>query len=110
MCSRIYARTAGNASFFIFFLGVPPGGPAAGGPAFAPLRRRVPPARRGSGCSGLRYRSGNPFARCTGSGLCGRLRRRPPHPSRRVDPVAEKLPPAPCRSPAFAWFTGPRLF
>ncbi|MCX7649734.1 MAG: hypothetical protein N2050_04165, partial [Flavobacteriales bacterium] len=69
--------------------GVPPGGPAAGGPASAPPRRRVPPARRGSGCSGLRYRSGNPFARGAGSGQCRRLWRRPPHPSRREGAAAE---------------------
>ncbi|MCX7648931.1 MAG: hypothetical protein N2050_00065 [Flavobacteriales bacterium] len=68
---------------------MPPGGPAAGGPASALLRRRWPPARRGSGCSGLRSRFGNPFARRAGSGQCRRLRRRPPHPSRRGGKVAE---------------------
>ncbi|MCX7651072.1 MAG: hypothetical protein N2050_11060 [Flavobacteriales bacterium] len=45
--------------------------------------------RRGSGCSGLRCRFGNPFARCAGSGQCRRLRRRPPHPSRRAGAVAQ---------------------
>ncbi|MCX7650162.1 MAG: hypothetical protein N2050_06365 [Flavobacteriales bacterium] len=57
------AHTLPRCDFWIFVLGVPPGGPAAGGAASASLRRRLPPARRGSGCSGLRYRSGNPSAR-----------------------------------------------
>ncbi|MCX7650120.1 MAG: hypothetical protein N2050_06150 [Flavobacteriales bacterium] len=84
MCSRIYARTAGNASFFIFFLGVPPGGLLR---AALPLRQSLRPLH---GLRAVPAPSAPPSASLTQVGAV----------AEDCHAVAEQAQPAPYRSPA----------